>query len=147
MYNKILVGLDGSKHAMKAAKTAIEMANAFSAELHFLTVTRPFKVSPELQQYLQAENLLGEPKYVLDEMTQGLVDDARKLAKQAGVQKFKTEVREGKPARSIVEYAKSNKMNLIVVGSRGVGDLEAALLGSVSQKVSMLAHCPVVIVR
>lgn len=147
MITKILVGLDGSKHGLKAANAAIELAKAFDAELHFLTVTRPYKVSAELRQYLQAENLMGEPKYVLDDMTQNIIDEARKLARDAQLKNFKTEIREGKPARTIIDYAKSQKVDAIVVGSRGIGDLEAALLGSVSQKISMLGPCKVVIVR
>ncbi len=147
MYKRILVGLDGSKHGLNAAETGIGLAKACGSEVHFLTVTRPYKVSPQLRKYLQAENLLGEPKYVMDEMTQSIVDEAQDMAERAELKNFKTEVREGKPARAIVDYADANDVDLIIVGSRGIGDIEAALLGSVSQKVSMLAHCQVTIVR
>jgi nucleotide-binding universal stress UspA family protein len=47
----------------------------------------------------------------------------------------------------LLKYAESNKIDLIVVGSRGVGELDAALLGSVSQKIAMLSKCTVMIVR
>ena len=147
MHKKILVGLDGSKHGLEATKEAVELANAFDAELHLLTVTRPFKVTPKLKQFLEAENLLGEPKYVMDDMTNSIVNDAKDVAMQAGVKNVRTVVREGKPARALVDYAKSNDIDLIVVGSRGVGEVDAALLGSVSQKVSMLSNCTVLIVR
>jgi nucleotide-binding universal stress UspA family protein len=147
MYKKILVGLDGSKHGLEATQTGLELAKTFDSELHLLTVTRPYKVSPRLRQYLEAENLLGEPKYVMDEMTNSIVADAKDLAAGAGLENVKTAVREGKPARSILDYAKSNDIDLIVVGSRGVGEAEAALLGSVSQKISMLSQCTIMIVR
>ena len=147
MYKKILVGLDGSTHGIEAAEAAIELAKAGDAELHLLTVTRPFKVTPKLRQFLEAENLLGEPKYVMDEMTNRIVAEARELATKAGLANVKSVVREGKPARALLEYAKSNGIDLIVVGSRGVGELDAVLLGSVSQKVSLLAECTVLIVR
>ena len=147
MYKRILACLDGSRHGLHAAGAAIELAKLCGAQLCFLTVTRPYRVSPELRRFLQAENLLGEPKYVMDEMTQGIVDEARGLAEHAGLKDFTTKVREGKPARAIVDYANSQDTDLIVVGSRGVGEVEAALLGSVSQKVSMLAECSVIIVR
>ena len=147
MYKKILVGLDGSKHGMDAAQSAVDLAKSFGAELHLLTVTRPFNVSPKLRQFLEAENLLGEPKYVMDEMTNSIVSEAKELATKAGLKTVKTIVREGKPARALVEYAKGNGIDLIVVGSRGVGELDAFLLGSVSQKVSMLSECTVMIVR
>ncbi|HSS65494.1 MAG TPA: universal stress protein [Gammaproteobacteria bacterium] len=147
MYRKILVGLDGSTHSLRAATTGIRLASQFDAELHLLTVTRPFKVTPELRRYLEAENLLGEPKYVLDEMTNAITSKAKALADEANLKKVKTEVREGRPARTIVDYAKSSGVDLIVLGSRGAGESETLLLGSVSQKVSMLSECTVMIVR
>ena len=147
MHKKILVGLDGSKHAIDAAQEAIELARTSDAELHLLTVTRPYKVTPKLRQFLEAENLLGEPKYVMDEMTSSIVSAAKELAIKAGVKKVDTVIREGKPARTLLEYAKGNNIDLIVVGARGVGELDAALLGSVSQKVSLLSPCTVMIVR
>lgn len=147
MYHRILVGLDGSRHALDAARRAVELSKLTDAELHLVTVTRPIKVTPELARFLKAERLLGEPKYVMDEMTSQIVDAARDIAREADVTRVKTVVREGKPARSLAEYAKSQKIDLIVVGSRGIGETEAALLGSVSQKVSMLARCDVLIVR
>jgi nucleotide-binding universal stress UspA family protein len=147
MYKKILVGLDGSSHGLEATRAALELARTFGSELHLLTVTRPYNVSPKLRQFLEAENLLGEPKYVMDEMTNNIVTEATDLAAKAGIENLKTAIREGKPARSILDYAKSNDIDLVVLGSRGVGELDAALLGSVSQKVSMLSECTVMIVR
>ena len=147
MYKKILTGLDGSKHGIEAARAAVELARNFDAELHLLTVTRPYKVSPKLRQGREAENLLGEPKYVMDEMTNTIVSEAKDLATKAGLKSVKTVVREGKPSRALLEYAKGNDIDLIVVGSRGVVELEAVWLGSVSQKVGMLSECTVMIVR
>lgn len=147
MHRKILVGLDGSSHGLDATREAVEIANAFGAELHLLTVTRPFKVSPKLRQFLEAENLLGEPKYVMDEMTNDIVSEAKAIATQSGLEKVKTEVREGKPARALLDYARANDIDLIVVGSRGIGEVDAVLLGSVSQKVGLLSECSVLIVR
>jgi len=147
MYKRILVGLDGSGHGLRTAEAAAELAAAFDAELHLLTVTRPYEVSSEVQGYLEAENLLGEPRYVLDEETQATVDRAKAIAEQKHVTRVQTVVREGRPAAVLVDYARSHQMDLLVVGSRGAGELEAALLGSVSQRVSQHAGCSVLIVR
>ncbi len=147
MYKKILAATDGSVHGLEAAEVATELAKQFGAELHLVTVTRPFKVSPELRQYLQAENLMGEPKYVFDQMTERIVSEAQEIANRAALKKVKSRVREGKPARALVDYIRVNGIDLAVLGSRGVGEIEAALLGSVSQKVSLLAGCSVLIVR
>lgn len=147
MYKRIVVGLDGSAHSLRATEAATDLANKYGAELHLLTVTRPYQVSPKLRQYLKAENLLGEPKYILDEMTNDIVSEAKEIATKGNVKSVTTVVREGKPARSIVGYAHNVKADLIVVGSRGVGEIEAALLGSVSQKVTILSECAVMVVR
>jgi nucleotide-binding universal stress UspA family protein len=147
VYKRILVGLDGSSHALRTAETAAKLAARFGAELHFLTVTAPREVPVEVQEYLEAENLLGEPRYALDEQTQTIVDKVRAIAEQARVRTIQTVVREGKPVSVLVDYAKDHQMDLLVVGSRGLGAIEAALLGSVSKKVSQLASCSVLIVR
>ena len=83
----------------------------------------------------------------MDEMTNSIITEAKDIASKAGLQGVKAVVREGKPARTLLEYSKDNAIDLIVVGSRGVGELDAALLGSVSQKVSLLSACSVMIVR
>ena len=147
MYKRILVGLDGSSHGLRTAETAAVLAARFGAELHLLTVTKPHEVSLEVQDYLEAENLLGEPSYALDEQTQTIVDKAKTIAEQNKVRTIQTVVREGKPVGVLVDYAKDHKMDLLVVGSRGASELAAALLGKVSNKVSQLAGCSVLIVR
>ena len=60
---------------------------------------------------------------------------------------MRTIFREGKPARSIVEYARGASIDAIVMGSRGLSEFESALLGSVSHKVASLAGCTVMIVK
>jgi nucleotide-binding universal stress UspA family protein len=147
VYKRILVGLDGSERGLRTAEAAARLAGAFGAELHLLTVARSHEVSPAVQDYLEAENLLGEPSYVLDEETQTIVDQAKAIAERHQVRTIRTVVREGKPAVVLVDYAKDHQMDLLVVGSRGLRALEAALIGSVSQKVSQLADCSVLIVR
>jgi len=147
MLEKILVALDGSQHSLRAAEYASWLAAKFGSELHLLTVTRPPKVSPAIKRFLEAENLLGEPKYVLDEMTREIFSQAKKVAEESGVAKVKTAVREGKPARTIVEYAKNNDIDLIVLGGRGLAEADPVLLGSVSEKVSLLCDRPCLLVK
>ncbi len=92
MFKKILVAVDGSKHALKAAKVACGIAAASEdASILLLTVTRQFKVTPQLKQYLLAENLMGEPKYVLDEMTEQILLEAKAIAKEARAKKMAAE--------------------------------------------------------
>lgn len=147
MYKNILVGLDGSEHGLQAMERAVNIAKLAKSRLYLLTVTRPYKISGELRRYLESENLLGEPKYVLDDVTNRIISQAKDIANKAGLSDVHTDVREGRPARSIVEYAQSHRIELIVLGSRGLGEVDSKLLGSVSQKVSILCECDVLIVK
>ncbi|MCW2277192.1 universal stress protein family protein [Heliophilum fasciatum] len=53
----------------------------------------------------------------------------------------------GNPAYAICEYAEEHNMDLIIIGSRGMGEIKSLLLGSISDRVLHLAKCPVLIVR
>jgi nucleotide-binding universal stress UspA family protein len=67
-------------------------------------------------------------------------------AVKAGV-RYETKILHGEPGPEIVKYANENKVDLIVLGSRGLNALQELVLGSVSHKVAKRAHCPVMIVK
>ncbi len=147
MFNNIVCAVDGSDHALKAAEVASALAAKFGSKLTLLTVTKKISVTPEIKRYLELEHLTGEPQYVLDDMTKRILEAAAQSARDAGVSSVKTEVRIGPPARTIVDFAQRNDADAVVLGSRGVGDLEGALLGSVSHKVANLAAMTVIAVK
>ncbi len=70
MFSNILCAVDGSKHALKAAEAASELAAMLGAKLTLLTVTKDLKVTEEIKRYMEIENLTGSPQYVLDSMTE-----------------------------------------------------------------------------
>jgi nucleotide-binding universal stress UspA family protein len=123
------------------------LAARFGARLHFLTVTKEIKVNDEVRRYLQMEQLAGEPQYVLDEYAASIMQKARDLAERRGVTEVETVIRVGQPARTIVQVAEQLEVDTIVMGSRGLGDFEGLLLGSVSHKVASLAKCTCVTVK
>ena len=147
MFKRILVAIDGSAHSMKAAETAIELARTYETDLTFLHVTTKLNLPDQLRDYLRGEQLAGQDLLAIDDATRRIVGDIRAKAEAEGVRKVKTIFREGKPARTIVAYAKSARIDTIVIGSRGLSELESALLGSVSHKVASLADCTVMIVK
>ena len=147
MFKRILVAIDGSAHSMKAAETAIELARTYDTDLTFLHVTTKLNLPDQLRDYLKGEQLAGQDLLAIDDATRRIVADIRARAEAEGVRKVKTIFREGKPARTIVAYAKSARIDTIVMGSRGLSELESALLGSVSHKVASLADCTVMIVK
>jgi nucleotide-binding universal stress UspA family protein len=147
MFKKIVCALDGSEHALKAARTACSLAAESGGELTFLTVTKELKMTEEVRRYIRVEHLSEIPQYVLDEMTEKIMAEAKDCARESGIKSAKTEVRMGHPARAIVDFAKRAKADLVVIGSRGLGDLEGVFLGSVSHKVATLAPCTCMIVK
>ena len=68
-------------------------------------------------------------------------------ANEKGLRKTKTQLKQGNAAQRIIETARAEKCDLVVIGSRGLGTFKQLLLGSVSQKVSNYVDCPVLIVR
>lgn len=140
MFNNILLAVDGSEHALNAARAAAQLTRAMnSAELHIVVV------------YDAMPLFLGEPNF--QSAMNVRLDEAQKILKAAVEAvgevpaKTQTEFIAGDPAEAIIEIAKTRKCDLIVMGSRGLGRLAGLVLGSVSQKVVGHAPCPVLVVR
>jgi nucleotide-binding universal stress UspA family protein len=137
MFNHILVAIDGSTHSHSTLNTTIEVAKKFQADVlivHFI------------------EHEVGRasvyPSETLD-VANKLVAGAVKTVKAAGitVNSQVNEVAHGHAAKAIVEIAREKGVNLIVMGSRGLSEIEGLLLGSVTHKVMQLADIPVLVDR
>lgn len=142
----ILVPVDGSPHAQRAAQVAVDIASKYGATLTFISVVAPpaFFISgtvgapADLSEYYQAET--GDASAALKAVSA--------LAKDNGVSTKSEVVRPNKSiVQAIVEFASSNKTDLIVVGTRGLGGFKKLLLGSVSSGVIANAECAVLVVR
>ncbi|SET43051.1 universal stress protein [Paracoccus homiensis] len=147
MYSKILVPYDGSSGAERALMQAAELAKLCDSQLIVVTVYRHHSM---LEASLSMVRGSLEPGGNLDETMRQTARDAADYAKShardAGVEKVSAFIKAGPPARTIVQMAKEKECDLIVLGSRGLGATEGYLLGSVSHKVTGLAHCPVLVV-
>lgn len=140
MFEKILVAVDGSAHSIRAANTAGELAKKVGTKaIYLVAVYDPIPAylgEPILQTIIDAR--LDEANVVIEEGLNGLGNVGCEVH---------TEVLEGPPADAIIEVANVRGVDLIVVGSRGRGQLSGLILGSTSQKVVGHAHCPVIVVR
>ena len=147
MFANLLVPIDGSHMSLKAAEAALSIAREQGSRVTLIHVARRFSVPDAVRAYLRDEHLEGEPLYDIDAATRKVIEDIHREAREAGLKKIETVFREGRPARTIVEYADHHRVGAIVMGARGLGDPEGDLLGSVSHKIANLAHCTVIVVR
>jgi nucleotide-binding universal stress UspA family protein len=146
MFDRILVAVDGSQGALAALDAAIALQEKFDSELLLLCVYRHHSQLEASMSMVRPD----EPPVPLDnsmeEYASEVVKHAKAHAEKAGAKKLRGFVKAGPPSRTIVKFAKEKKANLIVVGSRGLGDVEGYLLGSVSHKVTSLTDCPVLVI-
>lgn len=145
MFEKILVPVDGSDRALAALELAVEIQNKWDAELMLLCVYRHYSLLEASMSMVRPD----KPENLDDSMREyatGVAESAKKFARDHGSQNVRAFVKSGPPARTIVSFAKDKNAGLIVLGSRGLGDVEGYLLGSVSHKVISLSHCPTLVV-
>ena len=147
MYKNILVAIDGSESSANALEAAAKLSAKFGAELHILHVVRDMQVplNPGLMETY--EKLQRQRHDVLRSAGEQLINQAKRSVESKGIDAVETDVGAGDPASAIVAYATKNKSDLIVIGNRGLGRVESALMGSVSRKVSNLAKTNCLIVK
>lgn len=144
MFEKIVVAVDGSEGSSKALKLAAGLQKAVGGELLIVTIFRHHSLLEASMSMVRPD----EPENLDDAMrahAKQVVDEAKQTAAAEGAANIRGFVKAGQPARSIVKFAEEHGADLVVVGSRGLGDVEGFLLGSVSHKVTSLAKCPVLV--
>lgn len=141
MFKRILAPVDGSKASQHALDIAVDIAEKYSAELVVLCVYKHHS-SLDASLYMIRPYDDDPPDKALLEFATEVVEAAKDQASQSGFENITGYVKQGQPSRTIVSFAKDHAIDLIVIGSRGAGDIEGFLLGSVSHKVTSLAQCP-----
>jgi len=135
----ILYATDGSSHARKALDWVVDIARQRQARVVVVTAYEP--IPRELGTPYLEELMARRPAEA-----EAIAAQAEAVLRREGIA-HELEVLEGPAADAILKAARTRRCDLIVMGSRGLGRLEAALLGSVSQRVVQEAPCPVLIVR
>jgi nucleotide-binding universal stress UspA family protein len=145
-FEKLLVPVDGSQGAIKAAQVAGEIARKFDSRVTLLHVVD----SPDAA--IAAAGMAGmvwagqDADETLEKAGREALAAAREAAALPGDRVTK-QIMAGHAADTIVQAAKEGGFDLIVMGSRGLSEVSSIFLGSVSDKVSHHAPCPVLIVR
>lgn len=137
----ILVAVDGSEHSDKAVKYACAIGPPLGAELILLHVV-PMLVSATPYH----DTVSDQPFLALQKVGEDILARAKSLAESLGCTVTDL-LSYGDPASRIVEVASERGADLIIMGSRGVSGFKRLFVGSISDKVSKDAGCPVMIVR
>ena len=139
----ILVPFDGSTFSIKAFKAALSIAENNNAKVKVLTCLEKEDVGAWYIDKRTNKEIMKDAK----KFASGFLVKLEKIAEKTSIPvSFK--ILETKDiSKQIISYADSNKINLIVIGSHGKTGFNRLLLGSVSNKVSQIAKCPVLIVK
>ncbi len=174
MLKTILVSTDGSDHAGKAVAFASDLAAKYGAELIILHVLLRGHLPEELRRLVEVEGLVEPPPppppptpeipeamvitpggvgaetaslRTLEAVGRQIVNAAERAARECGVASVRTLIEDGDAAERILDVARREDVDAIVLGSRGLGTLKGLLLGSVSHKVAQHAHCICITVK
>ena len=144
MFSRILVGLDGSEYSLKALEFAVDLAKKYSSQLVLVHVVmrQIYAINPPEAGILAGTAIVRE----LEAEGKAILAKGEETVKAQGLP-VEARLRQGVPAEELLRAAADEKVDLIVLGSRGLSQVRAFLLGSVSDKVSHHAKCPTLIVR
>jgi nucleotide-binding universal stress UspA family protein len=172
VFKKILCAVDGSDHAWKALAFAIDMAKIYDAKLVLLHNMLLKADSAELQRFAEVEGLAksvqpevarlkalegrleygyeeppAETPRMYAEIGQKILDEAKTEASENGLKDVETVLTDGDAASRILRCVDERDVDCVVMGSRGLSDIKALYLGSVSHKVLNKAPCTCITVK
>ena len=174
---KIMVAIDGSDQSFKALDLACDLSNLYSAELIAVHVVSENPMSDSERKLARTEyredikKTLKDIDETLVEMRvpfdvgrvmagysnidfrirqiigSKLLESAEIKAREKDVKAFVKKVVEGDPVEELLKLTEVENVDTILLGSRGLGDFQGLLLGSVSHKISHMAKCTCITVR
>lgn len=143
MFKKILVPWDGSKHANKAFKFAVDLAKKYNSKINLVTCLSHADTGASYLDSDINKDIFKTARQVISKRMSKLQDEAKKEGVSTSINVFITD----STVRQLVALTKDKKINLVVMGTRGLTGWKKLLLGSVANGVSQQAHCPVFLVR
>lgn len=142
MFKKVLVAIDGSKMTDKVLEAAKTFAQSNETKLTLVYVGKELVIPPNV--------IITDYERILSEMTKAgheLLAEAKQKLEAEGVAAETLFVQSSSISRVIVNVACDQHYDLIVIGSRGLGNIKEVMLGGVSHKVTQLSKCPVLIIK
>ncbi|MGD0476710.1 MAG: universal stress protein [Nitrososphaerales archaeon] len=146
-FRKIMVAFDGSKDSVRAVDFGCSLAEKYRSTLvvvHVYSTAFPLYsgVAPVPVPEFEGAEALSKEK------ARGVLADGIKLAEGHGMKEVKGELLEASSTvQALLEFAASEKVDLIVVGTRGMTGFKKLILGSVSSGLVSHSECPILVVR
>jgi len=137
---KVLIPVDGSQYSLGAVKFISTLDFNPSDELKLLYVIDFVPMSSEIPSYLETFHK------ILQDVAPRIIEEAKNLLKNSNAL-VKTSIEEGNTAQTIIDIASEEKMDFIIMGTRGSKGLQGLLLGSTARAVAHKASVPVLVIR
>lgn len=138
LFQKIVLATDGSEHSVRSTTHAIELAKKFDGTIDVVYVVD--------RQTAKSDVLHNSGKLEIAEKRQEKVKPVVDALEKSEVD-YTVHILHGEAGPTIVEFTNDNDFDCVVIGSRGLNDLQTFILGSVSHKVAKRVDCPVLIVK
>jgi nucleotide-binding universal stress UspA family protein len=123
------------------------MAACHEAELLILHVIRDMQLPTLVKKAPELEDFANAREDILRQVAENILREAEVRAKKGGAKKIQTAIGSGDPASSVIGFAKRRNIDIIVIGTRGLGKIKEVLMGSVSRKIANSAEANCLIVR
>lgn len=174
MFKTILLATDGSRHANRALDAAVDIASHYDARLVIVHVLLHGRAPSHLKRMAEVEGMVERkpgsgssadyvPRWMsamartadtksheyrqLLAVGEQILTRAEKSARKKGIRDVSPVIEEGDIVERLLETAKREQGDLIVLGTRGLSEVKGLMMGSVSHKVSQLAKCTCMIVK
>ncbi|MFD1040566.1 universal stress protein [Virgibacillus byunsanensis] len=138
MFSNILLATDGSEHSVRSTNYALELAEKFDGKIEVLYVVDGDKSKSDVLHHAN--------KFEVEKKRKEKIKSVEDLLKASDVE-YDINILHGEAGPTIVSFANENEFDCVVIGSRGLNNLQTFILGSVSHKVAKRADCPVLIVK
>ena len=139
MHKKVLVGLDGSEGSLKALEEAILLARLSPMELDTISVE-------DLPRFPGTMGEVIEEKDAAERLFEPAIAHGKKMAEEHGV-KLRSYMMVGHPVKTIVEFIKEEKYDLLIIGFMGHSAIYERVMGGTCQALVRLAPCAVLVVK
>ncbi|MDQ0299956.1 nucleotide-binding universal stress UspA family protein [Salibacterium salarium] len=139
MYNKILLAADGSDHSLRSAKHAMALVRGGeNPHIDIIYVVDGDKSKTDVLHYGNTDVIQSKRKEKLSPIEEML--EEKEIS-------YEIHLKHGEPGPAIVKFANDSQYDCVVLGSRGLNQLQTMVLGSVSHKVAKRVECPVMIIK